>query len=373
MDMQEDNMLDVIRRYLSGECTPEEKVAVERWVAEDPDHREYFEAIKKVWKVIPRHDMDVDFEHEWQRISTRLGIDPEEEKEEHVDARLPNNSTQTPHISPFKQLLRVAAVILIIALPAYYFASFDNNSEVTPTQVEMAMQKFETPRGESASMELSDGSKITLNSMSSVRFPKEFKEDRREIYLEGEAFFTVSHNENVPFVVHSNGVEVKVLGTEFNVDAYKEDEAVEVVVRDGKVSVKQNKPASQEDKTQFADNTEKPANEVILTKGQRTLVKAGEFPTTPENVGLRPYLAWVNGEMVFEGTPMSDVITRLGRVYDLNFQVQDSTLLSKRLKASFKRETPKKVLGIIAFSLGINYEMHGDTVIFKSKNKRNTQ
>ncbi|MDR8393330.1 FecR domain-containing protein [Aliifodinibius sp. S!AR15-10] len=365
--MEEHKMLNLIRRYLSEECTPQEEQTLEKWLAEDADHREYFNAVKKVWDVAPGHDVEVDFEEEWKRISRRLGIEMDESptsKPQPVFAK--HGTAKTSSGNTLAYLLRVAAVVLIVAVPAFYFSDLGNSSEETTT-VEMVMKKIETARGERASMEFSDGSQITLNSMSSVRFPEQFKGATREIYLEGEAFFKVEHNEDAPFIVHSNGVAVQVLGTEFNVNGYKEDEAVEVVVRDGKVAVKQNK-LNEHGNRGNEDKEDRPS-EVILTKGQQTLVKEGQLPTNPQNVSLSPYLAWVNGRMIFEGTPMRDVIQRLERVYDLNIEVQDSTLLSERLKASFKRETPEKVLGIISFSLGIDYELQGDTVIFKSKTK----
>lgn len=369
MSRQEQEMLGLIQRYLSGECTPEEKQMVHDWLSEDSIHQEYFNAIKKVWDVAPSYDVDVDFEEEWKRISRRLGIDLDESTKPKT-GQIKETNFVKPKDHPIKYLLRVAAIILLVAVPAIYFANSGGNSETTLSETRIAMQKIETDRGERASMEFSDGSKITLNSMSTVRFPKVFKESRREIYLEGEAFFRVTHNEDAPFIVHTNGVDIRVLGTEFNVNSYNQDGTVEVVVRDGKVAVRQNKSNRSKGSAKKSDDNEKKiAPEVILTKGQRTLVKIGELPSQPEKVSLLPYLAWVNGRMVFEGTPMRDVISRLKRAYDLNFEVRDSTLLSKRLKASFKRETPKKVLGIIAFSLGVDYELHEDTVIFKSKTK----
>lgn len=344
----------------------EEKIIIRDWLAEDPSHQEYFDAVKEVWEVTPNHDVEVDFKEEWQRMSMRLGIDFDEpvnvDSKKKVDTK--SQATITRY-RPINYLLKIAAVILLIALPAYYFSSFSSVSPKEQASSKVAMQKIETGRGERASMEFSDGSKVMLNSMSSVRFPKAFNGKKREIYLDGEAFFRVVHNDDVPFVIHVNGVTVKDIGTEFNINAYQEDGSVEVVVRKGKVAVKRAN-----DTKSVGDNGDS-THEVFLTKGQRTLVKSGELPSKPVNVSLKPYMAWVNGRMVFDGTPMRDVIKRLERAYDLKFQVKDSTLLSEKLKASFKRETPEKVLGIIAFSLGLDYELHGSTVILKSKNDGN--
>jgi len=366
--MQEDKLLDLIRLYLNDDCSSEEKDIIENWLAEDQSHQEYFDTIKDVWEVTPSSDVEVDFEEEWHRMSTRLGINLDAPKNIASEEKV--NTKSHPKINehrPINYLLKVAAVILLIALPAYYFSTFNMISTSKKSSSKVAMQKIETAKGERASMQFSDGSKIMLNSMSSVRFPKVFSSGKREIYLEGEAFFRVIHNEDVPFIVHVNGVTVRDIGTEFNVNGYKEDGSVEVVVRNGQVAVKQDDYSKNNGNDSQSANSPHSTREVFLTKGQRTFVKSGQLPSKPENVSLKPYMAWVNGRMVFDGTPMREVIKRLERAYDLKFQVKDSTLLSEKLKASFKRETPEKVLGIIAFSLGIDYELHGSTVILKSK------
>lgn len=371
--MQDQKIWNLIHRYLSDECLSQEEQRLYEWLAEDPAHQEFFDAIKKVWQVSPVHDVEVDFDEDWKRFSERLGIDLEETVQitrEPGGRKFASHRRSKNH--PVRQLLRVAAILLLIAVPSYYVITSGSNLLVTNTETEIAMQNIQTDRGERASMEFSDGSKVTLNSMSTLRFPKTFQGSKRELYLEGEAFFQVARNEDLPFVVHTNGVEVNVLGTEFNVNSYRENEAVEVVVRDGKVAVNSKDkglPANSKEQHDQIKESDHDNNGVILTKGQRTIVKPGDRPTKPENVPLAPHLAWVNGKMIFDGTPMREVIQRLHRAYNLNFKVADSTLLSKQLKASFKRERLDKVLGIISFSLDIRYEMREDTVIFKSNER----
>src|SRR5690625_1060658 len=368
--MQDQRIWNIIHRYLSGEYTPDEEQRLYTWLAEDPAHQEFFNAIKKVWQVRPAYNVEADFDEDWKRFSERLGIDLEETVATTKESQRQRQNVGTYRRSedhPVKQLLRVAAILLIIAIPSYYLISSGTESLISGTETEIAMQNIQTSRGERASMEFSDGSKVMLNSMSTLRFPKAFQGSKRELYLEGEAFFQVARNEDLPFIVYANGTEVTVLGTEFNVNSYRENEAVEVVVREGTVAVNPDglhgNSKKQQDQIKESDQDN---DGVIVTKGQRTTVKPGDRPTSPENVLLAPHLAWVNGEMIFEGTPMHKVVQRLRRAYNLHFEVADSTLLSKRLKASFKRERLDKVLEIISFSLDIRYEMRGDTVVFKS-------
>lgn len=367
--MQDQRIWILIQSYLSGECSPEEEQQLHNWLAENPAHQEFFNTIKKVWHVTPLYNIDVDFDEDWKQFSERLGIDLEETENEHTLEETPQQKIRThlrPKSHPIKQLLRVAVILLLIALPAYYFIASKSEAPLTSTKTETAMQNIQTARGERASMEFSDGSKVTLNSMSTLRFPKVFEGAKRELHLEGEAFFQVAHNEERPLVVHANGVEVNVLGTEFNINSYQENETIEVVVRDGTVAVNSKSiNDGSTDRNQIPEASPKKSR-VILDKGQRTTVIPGSRPGSPENVSLAPHLAWVNGEMIFDGTPMRTVIQRLQRAYNMNFEVADTTLLSKRLKASFKRERLEKVLGIITFSLDIDYRIEDNTVVFNS-------
>ncbi|MDZ7690866.1 MAG: FecR domain-containing protein [Balneolaceae bacterium] len=170
----------------------------------------------------------------------------------------------------------MAAILLAIAVPSYYFIVPESQSFLTSVETETAMQNIQTARGERASMEFSDGSRVILNSMSTLRFPKVFEGTKRELHLEGEAFFQVAHNKERPFVVHANGVEVNVLGTEFNVNSYRENEAVEVVVREGKVAV--NVQPLDNQVTGQQESVGEAGNGVILTRGQRTTVAPGGLP-----------------------------------------------------------------------------------------------
>lgn len=365
--MQDQRIWNLIHSYLLGECAPEEEQQLHDWLAESPAHQEFFNTIKKVWQVTPLYNIDVDFDEDWKRFSERLGIDLKETEHTAEEVLQQKNRTHPRSKShPIKQLLRVAAILLLIAIPVYYFITSESEVPLTLAETETAMQKIQTARGERASMEFSDGSKVMMNSMSTLRFPKVFEGAKRELYLEGEAFFQVAHNEEQPFVVHTNGVEVNVLGTEFNINSYQENETVEVVVRDGTVAVNSKSINDRSTGRHQLQEDSLKKGRVILNKGQRTTVIPGNRPGSPEDVSLAPHLAWVNGEMIFDGTSMQTVIQRLQRAYNMNFEVADSTLLSKHLKASFKRERLEKVLGIITFSLDIDYRIEDNTVVFNS-------
>ncbi|MDX1638501.1 MAG: FecR domain-containing protein [Balneolaceae bacterium] len=288
--------------------------------AVDEAHGSFLEMVSRAWQVTPDSEVDINFDEEWKEIESRLGEEFRQlQKQETASSprrELPCNTGTSGKIISLKQFLRVAAVILVILLPAYFLLRPVIDSEQPAPTAEIAMQKIETAKGERATMEFSDGSRVTLNSMSTLQFPKVF-DGERVVYLDGEAFFRVTHWEDLPFIVHSGEVSVRVLGTELNVNAYRDDPrgTVEVVVSDGKVAVSQNQPDGENLQEPGSANQGEGSTEVILTTGQRTRVSKSNTPTAPENVSLAPYLAWVNGRMTFEGAPLEKVMRRLNRYY----------------------------------------------------------
>lgn len=373
--MQEINW-NLIHRCLSGEANAAEKQELDRWIESDIEHKKLYEELRELWNVQPADEIEVDFSEEWSRMERRLGISLDQKTEAGKAADVEPGSSRIYTMlntgksrgSSWQLFIRIAAIILIIALPATYLITQQiGDAESESLSAETEFQTIQTDKGERASMVFSDGSRVVLNAMTTVRFPRQFAGDKREIELEGEAFFDIKHREGIPFIVHSSDVSVQVLGTEFNVNSYGDRDFIEVVVREGSVAVRQNNPDmdSVEEDDQVADENR---SEVVLAKGERTRVAVGQFPTPPEQVSLAPYLAWVNGMMTFEGAPLNEVVRRLNLYYDMEFEVADSSLLEKRLTASFQREQLDRVLQIITFSLDIDYEQQGDTILFKPTN-----
>lgn len=175
-------------------------------------------------------------------------------------------------------------------------------------QNEVLYNTLTTSRGETYATVLSDGSKVWLNSQSSIRYPVAFTGAIRKVEITGEAYFEVAHavgelangqKAKRPFVVGLPGMEVEVLGTHFNINSYEDEEAVKTTLLEGSVRVKS--------KTDIA----------VLTPGQQAqLTKTGEI-TVAKNVDLEKAVAWKNGLFLFNGDNVKSVMNQLSRWYDL--------------------------------------------------------
>ncbi len=221
----------------------------------------------------------------------------------------------------------------------------------------LTFHEISTGKGQIVSVKLIDGTRIKLNSESILKVPSDY-EDKREIYLKGEAYFEVKPFKNLKFIVKTDEAIVEVLGTKFNIRAYPEDKKVTVIVSDGKVALYpvQSKIMS------TGGNIEK----VILKKGQMAYVYNGKVSST-KFADLDYELAWLEGEIKF--TPFLEVIKYLERRYNVKCTVSDSSMLKRKFTGSFKFEKLDEILTIISLALELKYNYSDGLIIFEPKSK----
>jgi len=157
-------------------------------------------------------------------------------------------------------------------------------------------------------VELGDGTAIWVNSGSKLTYPSHFPASKREVILEGEAFFDVSHNVQRPFIVHVKGLNVQVLGTAFNINSF--GPTVQTALIRGKVGL------------------EAGSRSVILAPGELGLYGGPNGMLQKTEADLKTYTAWKDGEVYFNNNSLAEIASRLEREYDLHFDFQDESLKS---------------------------------------------
>ena len=191
----------------------------------------------------------------------------------------------------------------------------DKKEDKTEKRQEVVLEPVEmhtllVPYGRRTSLILADGTKVCLNSGTRVDFPSEFRGKTREIRVEGEVYIDVAENTKKPFIVHAKDVHIQVYGTSFNVAAYKEEEAVTVVLVEGSVAVKTN-----DERVELLPN-----QKMVVTESDCTL----------EEVEVNNYISWVKGVLVFEETPMLDILRKVGKYYNMYFEESTDIALNER-------------------------------------------
>lgn len=229
---------------------------------------------------------------------------------------------------------------------------------------------FATQKGQRASLRLPDGTRVRLNVDSRLIVPATFGEESRAVHLEGEAFFEVAEDATRPFDVRAGGAVTRVLGTAFDVNAYPEDVETKVVVTEGRVVLRADGLPQADDPSA----TRGDATDVVLTKDQMGQVRrGGERVMRRELAVNHPHLAWLDGQLVFEKAPFSEVARKLERWYSITISLEDGTAPpSGRLNARFAEDQPlREVLSVVATAYGLDYERDKQRVIFThAENKK---
>jgi ferric-dicitrate binding protein FerR (iron transport regulator) len=323
---------DLIDRFLAGECSEEERERVERWAAR-PEGAEMLDALRSSLEVEAPAALDVDAA--WARLQGRIqgaatatpAAAVTELAREVAGRRIPVT------------LLRLAAVLVVASGVVALWRSVSGPGGGTTT---LAFDEYSAPVGATRELRLADGSLVTLAPTSRLRVPRDLSGDR-DVSLEGEAFFRVTHIEDRPFRVLSGDHAARVLGTEFDVRTGREAAALTVAVAGGRVGVG----------TKDAD----PA--AVLEAGQMAVLDSTGAATVGE-ADLNRILAWTTGRIELDDLTLAAALTELERWYDVELVVPDSALASRRVSASFRGGEPiEQVLESLTLALSARFERDG--------------
>ena len=215
---------------------------------------------------------------------------------------------------------------------------------------ELVYNTMRIPVGGFYQLALSDGSKVWLNSMTELRFPVAFTGEERKVYLTGEAYFEVAPDSKHPFiVVTEEGMEVKVYGTEFNMSTYQHG-VVQTVLVSGKVGIRVNATGK----------------EVMLAPKQMAEYSEKTGMVRVEEANPYRYIAWKDGEFVFERETIEEIMERLGRWYDVKVFYENESLKQKRFTGVISRyENIEQVLRLIEGPATLRFEVKGNVVMVK--------
>lgn len=216
---------------------------------------------------------------------------------------------------------------------------------------ELVYNTLKIPYGKKFQVTLSDGTKVFLNAGSSMKFPVKFIPDTdRTVFLSGEAFFEVTKSKD-PFVVSAENLKIKVLGTQFNVSAYSEDESMNTVLVEGSVQLLGNNPEN---------NTAillQPEHEAIWNKEEKHMVV--------EKADIASTLSWMSGQLIFREVPFKDIIKKLERSYNCTITNNNATLNDEIFTATFnvEIESIEQVMTYISKNTPYTYTMSKNRVI----------
>lgn len=334
---------DAVGRYLAGESSGAEAEAVRAFLAAHPQDAVLLAHLDAaITKVATRPAARVDVESALQRVRARRTDTPV------VLRTLPREALQRPRRTMSWRVLGIpalaAAAAILIAVVALWRLSAVDRAPAT-----FAARTVETIVGQRSSLQLPDGSLIQISPLSRLTVTA-YAPDKREVRLEGTAFFDVKHDAARPFVVRAGSAIVQDVGTAFLVEQI-DSASVRVVVTDGIVRLAHSEAPDSAVELQKGDIAElQPPRRVIVQRRA----------ATPEDV------AWTQGRLVFREATLERVRAELRRWYGIELRVLDPALAARHLNAEFAGEPVDQVLRSIALSLGAEIELRGDTAVMRS-------
>lgn len=248
--------------------------------------------------------------------------------------------------------LPIAASLLLVSvfLVGYVLTRTSFSDDVLHA---LTHENERTPQGKQRLVILADGTRIWLNAGSELSFPKDFSEKpAREVYLEGEAFFSVAEDKSKPFIVHASDLDIRVLGTSFNVRSYAGEDIVETTLVTGKVALQYSADSSRQ---------------VTLLPNQHALFRKNSKTISLEAVNANDYAAWRDGWMIFDDKPFGYIKETLERWYNVKIVIEDESSLSCTFSARFKDMKLEEVLEIFKNTESINYRIEGKMVFIDGK------
>lgn len=326
MELDEKSYIEIpdeslLLRYIAGEVTQEENLLVKEWSRKDIANEELLIQLARIYYA----------QRTQQRIKSR---------DTEAAFRIVNNKIKKKGRRLFLQRVVVAAslIIGILGIGSFIFQYSDLRESFLPSMITVESNDNSRTR-----LVLPDGTEVCLNSGSSITYPSRYTDGERNVTLSGEAYFKVTHNKEKPFIVNAlnKKYKVKVLGTEFNMQAYRDDNVIQTTLIVGSVQV------------DIQGNNTK----TVLLPSQKAIysVQNNELELVTANTDRET--DWMYSRLVFKKTPMPEVLARLSRFYKVEFDVRNKIIDTYTFTGTFEDRPLYQVLDYMKISSQIDYNI----------------
>ena len=335
--MAEEQFTELLAKKLSGEISADELAEFNRLIAGNASFRSEYESIKSYWS-----ETDEPYENIvsiFEDIKQRAGIDE-------TGKTIELNGSEKRRLWP--QAIAAAAVILIFASMAFYFIRLKTGSGIENS---LTLNVLKTNSGATTRIRLADGTLVTLNAVSILKYPKTFAGKTREVFLNGEAFFDVAKDHIHPFIVHTASSDIHVLGTAFNVKSYDNESRFEATLFRGSIQATIKNAAGKS---------------VLLTPSDKLVIESSRYYLTKETHLDRDTTnietAWMHDKIIFKNQPFGLLANSLSRKYGINIIFNNNSLKRVNLTGEFEKENIDQVLLSLKLVARFNYKISGDSI-----------
>lgn len=359
--MSQEKFWVLLSKKLSGEASHDELKELENLVLEHPEWQYAIQNLEDLWKHQPPKD-DLQAEDAYMLHLHRMT-----EKNISFDDR----PATTPVVSLSTRIRRkwywAVAAILLVAAGLFAFGTLFNKGNTATLAADKEVNEITTRPGSKSKIQLPDGSVVWLNAGSRLTYKKEYGQQLREVTLTGEGYFDVVKMKDKPFIIHTSNINIKVLGTAFNVKAYPEDKHTETSLIRGSIEVTINN---------------RPDNKIILSPNEKLIVENALAVSEVKGAAkeVQPAISidklkysvrdstvaetqWVENKLVFHDESFAELAVRMERWYDIEITIADPLLQQKRLTGNFEKETIEQALEALKISIPFKHEQTGNKII----------
>lgn len=366
---------DLIEKFLLGELDDLQSKELLNWVEENESNRAYFARMKNLWVAthLENENPSINLDDEYGLFRFRLKMKTEKDYTGFYGRFRKFSARKTVQIA-----MRIAALFILIysIIGTYTFVKW--NSRITYTEVT-------TKRGEKSYLALADGTRIWLNSETTLRYPSRLDTKNVGVFLDGEAYFDVAKNPNRKFIVKASSLDIAVMGTSFNVKSYGDDNTIETTLEEGKISItgkmgdvpimepvvllpNQRATFIKDIHEYEVKAIRKPIDNKIVPQNQ--IEKKSKNIKKPEilrssQIDSKLYTSWKDGKMTFKSERFEDLALRMERWYDMKIEITNPGLKDIKFTGVFEKETIEQALHALSISFPFYYEINQNKITIR--------
>lgn len=331
------NIKTITEKYIQGNCTPDELEAAMILFADPYHNLELRPTLFEYWK-----NEEPTFQSEIPTENMSLILDK-------IHHRINLLQDIKPNILIKKQILmvvKIAAVLIIGLLLGLSVQYLKKTEPVYYTSI--------APKGSISQLVLPDNSIVYLNAGSQLKYSISGLNGKREVFLDGEAWFDITKNEAKPFIVHTQLYNINVFGTKFNVKAYKTDDEIVTTLEEGSVQI-------------TSSETLKLKENKMIRPGEQLVYNTQKNTVEVKQVNSRMFTAWKDNKLIFVNMKLKELIVLLERKYGVDIEITDNLVLDCHYDGTIKNESILEVLDLLKETLPIKYKIEGQTILITKK------
>ena len=367
----------LLRGYFEGKLNETEREHLFYLIHQDDLEEAAFCEQYKIWEESQDRGKDIPSGKIFEEIKGKLKITDDKLKEGDLILKGLKYDQMHSRRAILNRWLQYAAIIIVastISGIAYFTVSKAKTGEV-------AVNEITVPYGSRISITLNDSSRVWINSGSRLSYPTNFAGDKREVYLEGEAFFDIKKNPRRPFYVKTSDIDIKVLGTRFNVKSYPEEDVIETTLISGQLMIIPKQPDASDGRQTMLHSDQKAfyskeAKKLKLTRHEyikdlkpatkefSNLVKSKRIENIEQ---MTIETSWKDELLIFRDEPFSSLAKRLERWYGVEIILKDSEVGDYKFTGTIRNETIEQAMKAFSVASSINYSIDQNTVVVSKK------